>query len=170
MSKSPVQDEEIILDLLDTATGQPLQTWRFSGQERITVGRAPDGDVVVANPYVSRAHAYIALEGGLWTVVALSAQQIVLEGRKVNAGPLYEGAVFRLGSSGCSLRFRRESRHSPPQEANQTLSLDPETHPMLHLDQTQLERDVSAIANGSFFQSLSDNLERLRQYRRSRQD
>lgn len=170
MSQHPVQDEEIILDLLESATGQPLQTWRFHVQERIVIGRAPDGDVVIANPYVSRSHAYLELDSGIWRVVAISAQQVVVDGRKVNSAQLYEGAVFRLGANGCSLRFRRESCCSNSHEAHQTLSLDPETHPMLHLDQDQLARDVSAITDGAFFQNLNGSLERLRQFRRNRQD
>lgn len=167
MEMPPLQDHAVVLDLLDTATGQPVQTWRFTGQTRILLGRASDGDVVVANPYVSRAHAYVQNLDGVWQAVAISCQQLLLNERRVALVELYDGCVFRLGSSGCSMRFSRDIQKTTASDPGQTLSIDPNTHPFLQLDRNQLAREVDEIANGDFFQNLSENLQRMRQYRKS---
>ncbi len=166
MGMPSAQDHAIVLDLLDTATGQPLQTWRFAGQTRILLGRAPDGDVVVTSPYVSRSHAYVQHVDGVWQAVAISSQQLLVNERRVALVELFDGCVFRLGSNGCSLRFSRDFQKTTAPDSGQTLSIDPNTHPFLQLDRNQLMREVDEIANGDFFQNLSKNFQRLRQSRK----
>lgn len=151
----------ILIELLDTTTGHPQQTWSFAGKPRILIGRSPDGDVVVSNPYVSRAHAYLEWESGTWQLISISSQQIVVNDRRLKSISVKDGSVFRLGANGCSIRFREEPS-AETMQSGQTLSFDPECHPMLHLDQERLSRDVSEIADGDFFQNLKLNLNRLR--------
>jgi len=167
MGMPSVQDHAIVLDLLDTATGQPLQTWRFTRQTRILIGRASDGDVVVTSPYVSRAHAYVQNVDGVWQAVAISSQQLLVNERRVALVELYDGSVFRLGSNGCSMRFSRDIQETTAPDSGQTLAIDPDNLPFLQLDRTQLMREVDEIANGDFFQNLSENLQRIRQSRKS---
>ena len=167
MGMPSVQDHAVVLDLLDTATGQPLQTWRFTGQTEIVLGRALDCDVAVASPYVSRAHAYLQNVDGVWQVVAISSQQLLVNERRVALVELFDGCDFRLGPNGCSMRFSRDSQATTAPDSGQTLSIDPNNHPFLQLDRTQLMREVDEIANGDFFQNLSENLQRIRQPRKS---
>ena len=162
MSMPSVQEYTIVLDLLDSGTSQPIQTWRFTGQTRLVVGRAADSDIVVANPYVSRTHAYLEVEDGVWRVVSISTQQIFVNDRRVPSAELFDGCLFRLGSNGCTLRFSRDSQKTDAAEGGKTLSFNPMEIPMLHLDRTQLARDVDEIANGDFFQNLRESLHRLR--------
>lgn len=166
MPMPSVQDHAIILDLLDTTTGHPLQTWRFTGQARILIGRSSDGDVVVTSPYVSRAHAYLQNIDGVWQAVAISAQQLLVNERRVPLVELFDGSVFRLGSHGCSIRFSREYQKAAEPDSGQTLSFDPNNLPFLQLDRSQLSREVDEIANGDFFQNLRENLQRVRQSRK----
>ncbi|MEK6257555.1 MAG: FHA domain-containing protein [Planctomycetota bacterium] len=166
MGMPSAQNPAIVLDLLDTTTGQPLQTWRFTGQTRILIGRASESDVVVASGYVSRAHAYVQNVDGVWQAVSISTQQLLVNERKVALVELFDGCVFRLGSNGCSMRFSRNIQETTAPDSGQTLSIDPNTHPFLQLDRNQLTREVDEIANGDFFKSLSENLQRLRRPRK----
>jgi hypothetical protein len=169
MESAPPTAEAITIDLLDSATGQSQQSWRFSGVSRIQLGRSRDNDVVVSNPYVSRAHAYLELQAGRWTAIALSSQLLVTSGRKVQMVDLIPGTIFQLGPHGSSLKFAVES---PDEPANRgfdytgTLAFDGPDQPELKLDLDQLAQEVTAITEGDFFQALSANVNRLRQNRR----
>jgi pSer/pThr/pTyr-binding forkhead associated (FHA) protein len=56
----------VVIDLLDSAQGHPLRTWSFNDRDKITLGRTPENDVSVADPYVSRSHAYLQVKDGGW--------------------------------------------------------------------------------------------------------
>ena len=96
----------VVLELLDSASGIPLQTWSFPDKQRIVIGRSDESDVVIANPYVSRAHAYLESDDDGWQAVAISTQQLVVDGHRKQTIRLREGDIFRLGVQGCDLKFR----------------------------------------------------------------
>lgn len=151
----------VVLQLIDSSTGMPQQTWRFPDASRIVIGRAEDSDVVIANPYVSRAHAYLEHGDGGWRLVTISSQQLFIDGMKVASIDVVDGMAFRLGSNGSTLRF-----HGGEDEANdsvRTLSCEAATIPMLVLDRERLDTEVDAIANEAFFQSLTRVRNQLRQ-------
>jgi len=50
---------------------------------RITLGRAPDSDVVLNNPHVSRRHAVIGWKDDGYTVTDLSRNGLLLDGRRL---------------------------------------------------------------------------------------
>jgi DNA-binding NtrC family response regulator len=63
---------------------------------RITLGRAPDSDVVLNNPHVSRQHAVIGWKDAGYTVTDLSRNGLLLDGHKLTGeAPL--PATCRLG-------------------------------------------------------------------------
>jgi DNA-binding NtrC family response regulator len=63
---------------------------------RITLGRAPDSDVVLNNPHVSRRHAVIGWKDPGYIVTDLSRNGLLLDGRKLTGeAPL--PATCRLG-------------------------------------------------------------------------
>src|SRR5262245_49187410 len=95
----------ITVHLLDSALGHSLQTWSFGNVDSITVGRSPDNDVAVADPYVSRTHAFLKLDNDQWKFIAISRQLIVHEGQSVPEVLVGDGTVCRLGPNGCYLRF-----------------------------------------------------------------
>jgi hypothetical protein len=152
----------ITLHLLDSAQGHPLQTWSFENRESITLGRAPDNDVVLADPYVSRSHAALRFDGSGWRLVSLSARMIELEGQMWNEIPLVAGTVFRLGSTGCYMRCGR-----PQDEASSsaTMSFDATLVPLFELDRDKMQRDVGQIVEGAYFQQLKNARRQLREHK-----
>lgn len=44
----------VTLYLLDPQQATQLQQWQFEDQSLIRIGRAPDNDVILTNPLVSR--------------------------------------------------------------------------------------------------------------------
>lgn len=155
----------IVLELLDSASGVPLQTWSFTEQRRILIGRAEESDVLIVNPYVSRAHAYLDWDNDGWSVVAISSQQLAIGGQRHQSIRLNDGIVFRLGAHGCDLKFTELK--TPANEFNYagTLMFDPDMCPLLHLDKDQLQREVEQITNDSYFQNLSQAVKKLRRGR-----
>lgn len=157
----------VVLELLDSATGIPLQAWLFPEKQRIVIGRSDESNVVIANPYVSRTHAYLEWDADGWQAVAISSQQLVVDGQRKPTIRLCDGDVFRLGAQGCVLKFRELQSQAQEVNWNQTLSFDPESCPILHLDKDQLQREVAEIETGTYFQNLSQTVQKLRQARGS---
>lgn len=159
----------ITVELLDSATGQSQQSWRFSGVSRVQLGRSRENDVVVSNPYVSRAHAYLEFHDGRWTAIAISSQQLVSGGRRVQSIDLIPGTIFQLGPHGANLRFGVESLDEPLRSGfdfSGTLAFEGPEQPELKLDLDQLSREVTAIVEGDFFAALSANVNKLRESRK----
>jgi hypothetical protein len=150
-----------VIQLLDAAEGHPLQTWRFEGRTRLTIGRSEDNDVVVTDPYVSRAHAYLQFEpaGDTWRIISISRQQLMYRGEVHAELDLVDGMVFRLGPNGCYLRFNQNQEQD---DNRSTLSFDPKTMPILVLDRQKLEREVGDIASGEYFAQLKKAVEARR--------
>lgn len=67
------------------------------GQPRVTVGRAPDNDVVIDLPYVSRRHAELRFEGDEWLLINHSANGTRLNRRWVYDNPWVIGDPVTLG-------------------------------------------------------------------------
>lgn len=151
-----------VIQLLDSAHGRPLQNWKVRSDDRATIGRAPGNDIVVADPYVSRAHAYLAIdaERNRWCITSISHLKIVCDGQSHAQIDLTDGVVFRLGPRGCSLRFQQSAEHDEL-DSRQTVAGD-FIRPVLALDQNRLQAAVSEIAEGEFFQHLQRTAARLR--------
>ena len=157
-----------VLELLDSASGVLLQTWSFPEKQRILIGRADECDLVVANPYVSRSHAYLERDEEGWQVVAISSQQLLADGQRKQTIRLRQGDIFRLGTQGCDLRFREVHAEAEEDGGSGTLMFDPDSCPILHLDRDQLQREVAEIETGSYFQNLSETVKKMKQARGSR--
>lgn len=76
--------------------------WPLAGRV-VTVGRAPEADVVVeADPLVSRVHTTLELVAGTWTVAddGLSRNGTFLNGRRVTGrAPLHDRDELRVGAT-----------------------------------------------------------------------
>ena len=156
----------ITLHLLDSTQGHPLQTWTFDDRDAITLGRAPESDVVLADPYVSRAHAYLKFENDEWRVISISDRSVVFEGLTWNEVPLSEGTVFRLGKNGCYLRFGA-GQSQPANSA--TITFSPKQMPVFQLDRNKMHDEVAQIADGQYFQQLKNATRQLREQRQMEQ-
>lgn len=79
--------------------------------DRITIGRTPNNDVVIADASVSRLHAYVRRAGG-WLVADAGSKNgswlddAVLEPRREAA--LAPGAVIRLGDVAVTFQLARD--------------------------------------------------------------
>lgn len=156
----------LTLHLLDSAQGHPLQTWTFENRDSISLGRAPDNDVVLSDPYVSRSHACLKFENGDWRLVSLSARLIELEGQLWSEIPLTTGTVFRLGAMGCYLRYG-QAQDEPSNSA--TMSFETTLVPVLELDRAKMQREVSEIVEGAYFQQLKNARRQLREQQQVKQ-
>jgi hypothetical protein len=156
-----------VIQLLDSAHGRPLQNWKIQSDDRVTIGRAPTNDIVVADPFVSRAHAYIDFddERQRWCMTSISHLKLVFEDRAQTQVDLVEGGVYRLGAQGCFLRFQQSIEHLEV-DNRQTVAGD-FVRPALVLDQNKLAADVSEIVDGDFFQTLKQAADRHRNRRDS---
>jgi hypothetical protein len=153
---------QITVHLLDSAQGHPLHTWTFENDDSVTMGRSPDNDIVVADPYVSRAHAYLKFDGDQWRLIALSRQMIFYEGQTWPEVPVGDGTVCRLGPHGCYLRFGRAEAQ---QNQRATISFDAARMPILKLDREKMQQEVSQIADAPYFQQLKDAMRQRREQR-----
>lgn len=151
-----------VIQLLDSAHGRPLQEWKIRSDDRVTIGRAPSNEIVVADPYVSRAHAYLDFdaERNHWCITTISHLKIVYDGRTLEQVDLNDGIIFRLGPRGCSMRFQQSTAEDAV-DIRQTTVGD-FIRPVLLLDQNQLQAAVSEITEGEFFQQLQRTAARLR--------
>jgi pSer/pThr/pTyr-binding forkhead associated (FHA) protein len=151
---------QISVHLLDSAQGHPLQSWTFENHDSITIGRSPDNDIVLTDPYVSRAHAYLRFDDGQWRLTAISQRLIVFNGQKVSEVPVLDGTICRLGSQGCFVRFGQEESQ---QNLRATISFDTALVPELRLDQERMQQEVNQIVDAPFFQQLKDAMLRRRE-------
>jgi hypothetical protein len=152
-------DQLVVMYLLDSEQGHPLQYWSFEGEPLITIGRAAENDIVFPHPGVSRSHAYMRSDGGEWTVVSLSQQGIYYSLHKLMELRLQPGMVFRLGSSGPCLRFGAAADGS---DALTTLGVSRDQQPVLTLDLKKVHTDVTKVTEEHSFQRVMTALQRLR--------
>lgn len=91
----------ITLSLLHPVQGTSIRDWAFPQEAVIRMGRAPDNEVVLLSSVVSRHHAELRLEGGLWSLVSLGANGTFLDGQQVTTqAKVTNGSTIRLAPSG----------------------------------------------------------------------
>lgn len=95
--------------LIVDAPDQPQQLILWDTLE-ITVGRAPDRDIVVAHAEVSRQHAVFRLDGQSYTIADLhTSNGTFVNGARVSQHALRPGDVVELGPARISFRQTPES-------------------------------------------------------------
>lgn len=89
-----------LLRLLPELAGVPAAALSTGG---LTVGRATENDLVIANPEVSRHHARLDLEEQVWHVLDLSSTNGTwINDARISRGEINAGDVLAFGS----VRFR----------------------------------------------------------------
>lgn len=58
--------------------------WVFSQAERVRIGRAPDNDIVISAPVVSRHHAELVVQGQRWRLRNCSRNGTYLNGEPID--------------------------------------------------------------------------------------
>jgi pSer/pThr/pTyr-binding forkhead associated (FHA) protein len=161
---APDRPEELVaatvtLHLLDTSVGRSVQVWRINSQPMISIGRAEDCDVTIADPYVSRRHAELERRDGRWWIVSRGRNGVQVDGRKVDQAALADGQTFRLGDTGPVLRFLDSSA---VQENSATLYHEAEKLALFHVDPSKLQQEVRQITESDYFQNLQQKAGKMR--------
>jgi hypothetical protein len=86
--------------------GQPIRTWPLATPE-LTIGRAEQSDIPLADPGVSRSHARVVREGDDFILEDLrSTNGTEVNGQPIRRRRLVNGDMLKLANS--TLQFRRE--------------------------------------------------------------
>lgn len=152
--------ETVSLHLIDAADGRSLQIWSFS-TSRITIGRGDGESLVLADPYISRVHAELVGEGGLWELISRGRNGVYVDGRMITACRLEHGAIFRLGQNGPTFRFASAQQAG----GHATLCFDPESFVVLAFNKQAVELEAQEIAETDYFRRLQQKARDLRRQR-----
>src|SRR5712691_5650902 len=123
MQNTPAKPSATGLGSIRFLTG-PLAGRTFPiSKSTITIGREPNNDIVVPDPSISRHHAQLTWNNGLWTISKLSAQNtITVNQRAVEQDTINDRDTISLGA-GITFLFlanagvQRPSIQPPPQQA-----------------------------------------------------
>lgn len=152
----------VLIELIDSSLGRPIQSWSFQEVESITIGRSPTCQVTLADKYVSRDHAELRWFNGEWWIVSRGRNGVVINGKRIIEHVMNSGTLFRLGLEGPQLRFV----HFCPEELSEhTLSADTIVPVPLVFNPARLEREVREIEQNDYFQKLLERTQELRKQR-----
>lgn len=104
----------VTLYLLHPQQSTPLQHWQFEDASVIRIGRAPDNDVVLSDPLVSRHHLQLqrqdaAASSSHWQLTNQGTNGTFVDGVLVSQGAIADGALIQLAKGGPILKFQVES-------------------------------------------------------------
>lgn len=163
--RGPISAGGVCLQLLDSSQGKPIQTWRFSDQTEITIGREDARDIVISDPHVSRHHVTLFAGDDTWMLVSCGRHGTLIDNRMVVEAPLRPGIVFRLGPSGPMIRF---DVGEPKPSGSMTMDqIDVDALAMFELDQERSRQEADKIASGALFDELLQESQRLKTARNS---
>ena len=151
--------------MLDSAQGHPIQTWRFSDQCEITIGREDGNDVVISDPHVSRHHATLVAIDEHWMLISHGRHGTLVDDRLVVEKELRSGIVFRLGPTGPMLRFDT-GRSSRPVSADTMDQIQPDMLELLNVDEQRKQQEVDQITGGALFDELLQESQRMKSVRK----
>jgi pSer/pThr/pTyr-binding forkhead associated (FHA) protein len=162
--QGPIPAGGVCVVLLDSAQGQPIQTWQFTNQAEISIGRDDGNDIVIPDPHVSRLHARLVAMDGTWMLISLGRHGTLVDDRLVADKEMCSGIVFRLGPTGPMLRFDL-GKH--PTTRSETMDqIDPDTLALLYVDEQRKQQEVEQIAGGALFEELLQESQRLKSSRK----
>jgi pSer/pThr/pTyr-binding forkhead associated (FHA) protein len=95
-------------------------------RSRVSLGRDPGNDLVLAEPSVSRHHAELRLQGGVWLLTDLQSAKgsWVDQERIYDRAPLAPGSVVRLGDVELAFAPHDRWEDSPPEIRAETEAAD----------------------------------------------
>jgi pSer/pThr/pTyr-binding forkhead associated (FHA) protein len=154
------RESSVTLTLVHPSRGTTLQLWTFSDKSLIRIGRSKDNDVVVPNEVVSRYHAELRFESGVWELAGFGTNGTLVDGKVVTKATLGENQVITLAPSGPALRFATGGK--PLLTADQTQIATHLPGLIIDVDEGKKERQVAEIANSDYFQQLQQRTSGLR--------
>jgi predicted component of type VI protein secretion system len=161
--RGPIPAGGVNVLLLDSAQGQPIQTWRFVDRREITIGREDGNDIVIPDPHVSRRHATLVLNDDRWMLDSQGRHGTLIDDRLVAEAELHSGMVFRLGPSGPMLRFDIGMLLTSRSETMD--QIDPGMLDLLMVDEERKRQEVDQITGGALFAELREESQRMKSTR-----
>ncbi len=160
----PLAEPEVgrcILHLLDSAQGHPVQTWKFSDCAKITIGRAPECDIGIVDPQVSRLHAELVYQNFVWKLISLGRNGTIVDGERIDQLELIDHTVFQLGGTGPTFKFGFGA--ATVSNLATLDQFDPDTLNFLAVDEQGKAESVREIADGDSFKALQEQSRRLKE-------
>ncbi len=154
-----LQCSEVSIHVIDPTTGRPIRSWKFEDKFEITIGRSNEQDVEISDPYVSRFHASIVRGDDHWVLLSHGRNGVVVAGHPIKDFSIEKELTFRLGVEGPTLKFCQAEENT---DNNATYIFSDPNEPVFSLDQDRIEREVTEIIEGDFFQSLHDLAREMR--------
>lgn len=151
-SSKPHSVRSLFIQLLDSAQGRPIQAWRFDNLPTITIGRAEDNHISIADQQVSRLHAKLMWQDNAWYLISLGRNGTVIDDRLVSEFELADQTIFRLGADGPMLRVRLTQAEASRTET--VSNFDPSIIAMLAVDESRKQEEVDQIAENALFKGL----------------
>ena len=111
---SSYQDKSVItLTLLHPLQSVAVQSWEFSHESSIKIGRATDNQVVLYSAVVSRHHVEIRKLGlEEWEVVNVGSNGTYIDGERIEQTKALDGMIVRLAKSGPKILIEIKSSSS----------------------------------------------------------
>ena len=154
------QRSTIRIALLDSNREHVACEWSFSSLDHdvVRIGRSQENDVVVSDVYVSRFHAELHYDDGVWEIHSLGRNGVLYHGRKIeDKQSIASAGEFQLGPSGSFVRF------SPLDEADAasaapasltTVVMDAAQLNAISVDRMDVSRAVNEVADSDYFRKL----------------
>jgi pSer/pThr/pTyr-binding forkhead associated (FHA) protein len=95
----------ITLHLLHPIDSTPVQSWQFSQEILISIGRSSNNDVVLLSSVVSRHHVDLSRQQMGWIVMSRGANGTYLNGEIVDKIEAINGMIIRLASTGPKMQI-----------------------------------------------------------------
>lgn len=105
----------VTLYLVHPQQSTPLQKWQFENASVIRIGRAPDNDVILTNPLVSRYHLELRRidvanhNERSWQLINQGTNGTFLDGILVAQSQLKNGSLIQLARGGPTLKYQSEA-------------------------------------------------------------
>ena len=162
------QGGSLTLHLLDAAQGHPVQTWSFNDCAKITIGRAADNDIVLADTQISRLHVELVHRDGKWSLVSHGRNGTQIGGAVVSEVALSDRVIFQLGSSGPSFQFVTTIDSV---SGMRTIDLvDAFELDFLEVDEVRQTEEVQQIVETDVFRQIQEQARLLRKNSNSDED
>ena len=95
----------IVLSLLNSI---PVQSWTFSSEDVIKIGRATDNQVILFSAVVSRHHAELKWDDTIsgWQIFNISPNGTYVDGAAISNLKVTDGMTIRLATSGPKIQVK----------------------------------------------------------------
>ncbi len=104
----------ITVSLLHPSNSSVVQSWSFTSEDLIRIGRSADNEVVLYSSVVSRYHAELRYNKDHWEIYNKGANGTYWEERPIHKETVEDGMVIRLATSGPKLQITFDDKPPVP--------------------------------------------------------